>query len=94
MNMKQHSDSKKSPKTPKPNIPPAPHPQFPNGKNIITCCVIPPDCKCKQKCKWTITIEQVYNTSCKHSFFFIEGDLKNNPDFKHCPYCGKEIVEK
>lgn len=37
--------------------------------------------------------EELYYTSCDNSFFFSEGNIKEN-HFKFCPFCGKKIKEE
>lgn len=50
----------------------------------------------KETCKWDNQEDswgdRFYETSCKQSFSFFEGEEKYD-DFKFCPYCGKEIDE-
>lgn len=44
-------------------------------------------------CEWKENEEYGYwETGCKATFEFIEGDMDDN-SFKFCPYCGKKILE-
>lgn len=44
------------------------------------------------KCSWEYRdCLESYLTSCNGTFTFLNAMLADNPDFKFCPYCGKEI---
>lgn len=51
----------------------------------------------KETCKWETNIDNCdqiyYITSCGESFHFTYSKLSQDPNFKHCPYCGKPIDE-
>lgn len=42
----------------------------------------------KEKCQWIEKKRLLYNSGCSS---FYQGETKS-PDFKYCPYCGKEII--
>jgi len=44
----------------------------------------------KQYCIWIEDDDGVYQTSCLHSFEFMNGTPESN-GIKFCPYCGKEL---
>jgi len=44
----------------------------------------------KQYCLWIEDDDGVYQTSCLHSFEFMDGTPERN-GMKFCPYCGKLI---
>lgn len=52
----------------------------------------------EDKCTWKINhadeayIGETWDTSCKHVFQFMDGDIEEN-NFKYCPYCAKNIQE-
>jgi len=46
--------------------------------------------KSEQYCLWIEDDDGVYQTSCLHSFEFIDGTPESNR-IKFCPYCGKLI---
>jgi hypothetical protein len=43
-------------------------------------------------CEWKADDDGIYFTSCKNSFFFDTGGVKDNK-FTHCPYCGRALEE-
>ena len=46
-----------------------------------------------EKCEWKWeAFEECYSTDCNNSFI-IDGRPQEN-NFKYCPFCGREIVEK
>jgi len=49
--------------------------------------------KSEQYCLWIEDDDGVYQTSCRHSFEFMDGTLVDNLwcGVKFCPYCGKLI---
>lgn len=43
-------------------------------------------------CTWSRDPDDdIYESDCGHSFYFVDDDLRGNPDFKWCPYCGLKI---
>jgi len=47
-----------------------------------------------ETCEWTYEpYEGSYDTRCNQVFQFTDGDLDDNPEFKFCPFCGREIKE-
>ncbi len=43
-------------------------------------------------CTWSRDADDdMYESSCKHSFYFVDETLVGNTDFKWCPYCGLPI---
>ena len=56
--------------------------------------ITPKGRKPQNKCTWTLKEKDTsfYEISCNHSFFFLEGFIKDN-SFIYCPYCGKKIKE-
>jgi len=46
-----------------------------------------------KQCEWSYDDEHfAYDTECDNKFVFIEDGIEEN-NFKHCPYCGGEIIE-
>lgn len=45
-------------------------------------------------CVWRSIEDEYYDTTCKHSVYFEDGSLEGKPDYKYCPYCGKEILNE
>lgn len=51
--------------------------------------------KYRKICTWTYNEDYgYYDTHCENTFHFITGDLSDNPNFIHCPYCGNKIKTK
>jgi len=53
-------------------------------------CASHSDFQSEQYCIWTEDEDGVYQTSCLHSFEFMNGTPESN-GIKFCPYCGKEL---
>jgi len=47
----------------------------------------------EQYCLWIEDEDGVYQTSCLHSFEFMDGTPERN-GIKYCPYCGNLIRQK
>lgn len=47
----------------------------------------------RDKCKWTLDDDGVYNTECGEAFVFTDDGIKEN-GARFCIYCGGEIVEQ
>lgn len=47
-------------------------------------------------CNWLFdaTLDMdFYNTSCGHTFFFVDVPSATENQFKYCPYCGRRISD-
>ena len=43
-------------------------------------------------CAWSRDADDdMYESDCGNSFYFVDEDLRGNPTFKWCPYCGLPI---